>query len=101
MLSKRSRFDTKIYKLCENSMGCVWNFIVYTGKDTIYDQRHPGEQTSSRIVLEIAHNLDKSYWLYLENWYTSPKLDTLCSRKTDVGTRKTNSKDFPDFVRRG
>ena len=52
----------KIYKLCESSTGYVWNFIVYTGKDTIYGQRHPGEKTSSRIVLEVAHNLfDKGY----------------------------------------
>ena len=93
----------KIYKLCESSAGYVWNFIVYTGKDTIYGQRHPGEQTSSRIVLEIAHDLlDKGYCLYLDNWYTSPKLvDTLCTRTTDVvGTMRTNRKEFPDFVKR-
>ena len=64
--------------------------------------RHPGKQTSSRIVLEVAHDLlDKSYCLYLDNWYTSPKLvDTLCTRKTDVGTMRTNRKEFPDFVKR-
>jgi hypothetical protein len=93
----------KIYKLCESSRGYVWNFIVYTGKDTIYGQRHPGEQNSSRIVLKVAHNLfDKGYCLYLNNWYTSPTLvDTLCSRKIDVvGTMRTNRKDFPDFVLR-
>jgi hypothetical protein len=32
--SKGSRFGMKIYKLCESSTGYVWNFIVYTGKDT-------------------------------------------------------------------
>jgi len=53
--SKRSRFEVKIYKLCESSTGYLWNFIVYTGKDTIYGQRHPREKTSSRIVL-------LSYW---------------------------------------
>jgi len=52
--SKRSWFGVNVYKLCESSTGYVWNFIVYTGKDTIYGQRHPGEQTSSRIVLEVA-----------------------------------------------
>jgi len=93
----------KIYKLCESSTGYVCNFIVYTGKDTIYGQSHPGEQTSSRIVLEVAHYLlDKGYCLYLNNWYTSPKLvDTLCTRKTGVvGTMRTNRKGFPDFVKR-
>ena len=56
-----------------------------------------------RIVLEVAHDLlDKGYCLYLDNWYTSPKLvDTLCNRKTDVvGTMRTNRKEFPDFVKR-
>jgi len=93
----------KIYKLCESSTGYVWNFIVYTGKDTIYGQRHPGEQTSLRIMLKVAHDLlDKGYCLYLDNWYTSPKLvDTLCTRKTDVvGTMRTSRKEFPDFVKR-
>ena len=92
----------KIYKLCESSIGYVWNFIVYTGKDTIYGQRHPGEKTSSRIVLEIAHDLlDKGHCLYLGNWYSSPNLvDTLCTRETDVGTMRTNRKEFPVFVKR-
>ena len=91
------------YKLCECSTGCVWIFIVYTGKDTIYGQRHPGEQASSRIVLDVANDLlDKGYCLYLDNWYTSPKLvDTLCTRKTDVvGTMRTDIKDFPDIENR-
>jgi len=100
--SKQSRFGVKIYKLCESSTGYVWNFIVYTGKDTIYGQTHPGEKTSS-IVPEVAHDLlDRGYCLYLDNWYTSPNLvDTLCTRKTDVvGTMRTNRKELPDFVKR-
>ena len=91
------------YKLCECSTGCVWIFIVYTGKDTIYGQRHPGEQASSRIVLDVANDLlDKSYCLYLDNSYTSPKfVDTLCTRKADVvRTMRTNTKEFPDIVKR-
>jgi hypothetical protein len=91
------------YKLCECRTGCVLIFIVYTGKDNIYGQRHPGEQDSSRIVLDVANDLlDKGYRLYLDNWYTSPKLvDTLCTRKTDVvGTMRTNTKEFPDIVKR-
>ena len=54
-------------------------------------------------MLEIAHDLlDKGYCLYLDNWYTSPKLvDTLCTRTTDVvGTMRTNRKEFPDFAKR-
>ena len=90
--SKRSRFEVKIYKICKSSTGYIQNFIVYTGKDTIYGQRHPGEETSLRIVLEVAHNLlDKDHCLYVDNWYTGPNVvDTLCTRKTDaVGTMRT------------
>ena len=62
----------------------MWNFIVYT---------------SSRIVLEVAH--DQDYCLYPDNWYTSPKLvNTLCTRTTDVGTRRINIKEFPDFMKK-
>jgi len=83
----------------------MWNFIVCTGKDTTYGQRHPGEQTPLRIVLELAHNLlDKGYCLYLDNWwYTSPKLDdNLCTTKTDVvGTIRANKKRVPRFHEEG
>jgi len=92
----------KIYKHCESSTGYVWNFIVYTGKDTIHGQRHPGEKTPSRFVLEVAHDLlDMGYCLYLDNLYRRPNLDSLCTRKTGVvGTMRTNRKEFPDSVKR-
>jgi len=93
----------KNYKLCKSTTGYVWNFIVYTGKDITYGHRHPAEQTPLRIVLELAHNLlDNSYSLYLDNWYTSSKLDdNLCTRKTDaVGTIRANKKECPYFMKR-
>jgi hypothetical protein len=100
---KQSRFEMKNYKLCRSTTGYLWNCIVYTGKDTTYGKRHPGEQNLLRIVLELVHDLpDKGYCLYLDNWYTNPKLDdNLCSRKTDVaGTITANKKEFPDFMKR-
>jgi hypothetical protein len=53
-------------------------------------------------VLEVARNLlDKGYCLYLDNWYTSPKLvDILCTRKHVVGTMRTNRKEFSDITKR-
>jgi hypothetical protein len=57
-----------VYKLCDSSSGYMWNFIVYTGKDIVYVDKHPGEQNSSQTVLELANNLlDKGYCLYLKN----------------------------------
>jgi hypothetical protein len=70
--------------------------VPFTARDT-------RGQTSSRIVLEVDHDLlDKGYSLYLDNWYTSPNLvDTLCARETDiVRTMRTNRKEFPEFVKR-
>jgi hypothetical protein len=99
----KADFGMKTYKLCESSTSYVWNFVVYTSKDTIYGQRHTGEQTSLRIVLEVAHDLlDKGQCLYPDNWNTSPKLvGTSCTRKTDVvGTMRTNRKEFPDVMKR-
>ena len=81
----------------------MWNFTVCTGKDTTYGQRHPGEQTPLRTVLELAHDLlDKGYCLYPDKWYNSPKLnDNLCTSKTHVvGTIRANKKEFPDFMNR-
>jgi hypothetical protein len=53
-------------------------------------------------VLEVAHDLlDKGYCLYLDNWFTSPKLvDILCTRKHVVGTMRTNRKEFSDITKR-
>jgi hypothetical protein len=41
----------------ESSTGYVWNFVVYTGKDTIYGQRHPGEQKKPSGVLDYQKNM--------------------------------------------
>jgi len=63
--------------------------------------RHTQGKISSRTVLKVAQDLlDKGKCLYLDNLYHSPKLDTLCTRKTDVGTMRTNRKEFPDIVKR-
>jgi len=54
-------------------------------------------------VLEVAYDpLHMSCCLYLDNWYTSPKLvDILCTRKTDVvGTVRTNGKELLNFMKR-
>jgi len=101
---KQSRYEMKNYKLCKSTTGYVWNFMVCTGKDTTYGQRHPRELTPLRIVLELAHDLlDKGYCLYLDNWYNSPKPnDNLRTRKTDVvRTIRANKKRVPRFHEQG
>ena len=34
---KRARFGIKYYMLCESSSGYVWNFMIYTGQGTVFD----------------------------------------------------------------
>lgn len=35
--------ELRVYKMCENSKGYVWNVTVYTGRDTVYRERSHGE----------------------------------------------------------
>lgn len=68
--------------------------------DTIKD-KHPGEQTSSQIVLELPDNLaDKGNCLYLDNRYTGLKLgDMLPAINTDIDDAiRRNRKEFPECV---
>ncbi|XP_046989124.1 piggyBac transposable element-derived protein 4-like [Schistocerca americana] len=81
----------------------VWDFIVYTGKDTNYGSHYPNEKITSRIVLELGHNLlGKGHCIYLDIWYTSTDLvDKLTSNNTDVvSTMWQDRKGFPDFVKK-
>ena len=34
--SKSSKVGIKSYELCESSSGYLWSFIIYTGKDTVF-----------------------------------------------------------------
>jgi hypothetical protein len=34
--SKRATFGIKSFELCEAKSGYVWNFIIYTGQDTVF-----------------------------------------------------------------
>ncbi|XP_047115702.1 piggyBac transposable element-derived protein 4-like [Schistocerca piceifrons] len=83
--SKHSRFGIKLYELCESSFGYVWDFNVYTVKDTNYGSHYPDEKITSCIVLELAHDLlGKGHCIYLDNWYTSTDLvDKLTSNNTE------------------
>ena len=35
---KRARFGIKSFEICESVLGYIWNFFIYIGKDTIYDE---------------------------------------------------------------
>ena len=93
--SKRARFGIKFYKLCESKSGYCCDFKIYTGRDKI----NPNDSASENVVKELAQPvLHKGHTLYLDNWYSSPKLFiTLVNSKTNaVGTVRSNRKNMPN-----
>ncbi|KAJ8932575.1 hypothetical protein NQ318_020684 [Aromia moschata] len=48
---KRARFGIKTYMLCESKSGYVWNFIIYTGKQTNLDADYKDLPVSHRKLL--------------------------------------------------
>ena len=75
--NKRCQFGIKYFSLCERS-GYVWNLYVYLGKvndslgDSAYTEKHG---KSGAVVPKLMSELyNKSYHVYMDNWYTSLKL---------------------------
>jgi hypothetical protein len=50
--SKRSRFAIKPFELCEAKSAYVWNFIIYIGQDTAFDNS-VGNEPHGSIALEL------------------------------------------------
>ncbi|XP_023228763.1 piggyBac transposable element-derived protein 4-like [Centruroides sculpturatus] len=99
---KRSRFDVKFFMLCESASGYLYNFIIYTGKGTSFNEKYQEMPIASKIVLSLADPLlGKGYCLTTDNYYTSPQLaDYLISCQTDLcGTVRTNRKGVPGVIR--
>jgi hypothetical protein len=51
--SKRARFGIKSFELCEAKSGYVWNFIIYTGQDIVFDEALENQPCGSKIVLQL------------------------------------------------
>ncbi|XP_015433735.1 PREDICTED: piggyBac transposable element-derived protein 4-like [Dufourea novaeangliae] len=96
--SKRARFGIKFYKLCESASGYCYNFKIYSGND----KTNPDYSASKTFVMELLKSiLNKGHTLYIDNWYSSPKLFlTLVKNGINVlGTVRCNRKNMPgDFV---
>jgi hypothetical protein len=35
--SKSARFGIKTFELCEDKSGYIWNFVIYIGQDTVFE----------------------------------------------------------------
>ncbi|KAJ1180285.1 hypothetical protein NDU88_005507 [Pleurodeles waltl] len=98
--SKRAGYEIKSYLLSENSTGYVYNFRVYTSRDSSIDP--PGCPAtfgvSEQIVWELARRLfNKGHHLYVDHFYTGVQLFKELFRVDTVacGTIRSNRKGYP------
>jgi len=101
---KSSKFGIKSYELHESSSGYLWSFIIYTGKDTVFQTEFISGDTNktATIVLSLVEPLlKKGRTLWMDNFYNSPPLaQRLKSLKTDCdGTLHLSRKDVPQKVK--
>ena len=100
--SKRARFGIKSFELCEAKSGYVWNFLVYVGKETVFDESLKDEAYGSKVVLELMSPLlNQGYMITMDNWFSSPDLfEKLCKNETDaIGTLRQNRKGVPAEIK--
>lgn len=102
---KRNRFGMKFFVLCDVESGFILDFIIYTGKGTDIEIDKELGYSGSVVKKLLEPYLDKGHNLYVDSWYTSPKLfEYLYSKKTgSCGTVRANRKLMPVLpdVKRG
>ena len=70
MPKKPTKWDMKPWVLADASNGNVYNWKLYTGKDT---SSTPGKRLGHRVVLELVQDLvGNEHTIYIDNFYTSP-----------------------------
>ncbi|KAI4476158.1 hypothetical protein M0804_013821 [Polistes exclamans] len=93
--TKRTRFGIKFYKVCDSQSRYIHNFNIYRGKD----KTATGSAGRNVVfnLLKESQLLHKGYCLFIDNWYSSPKLfRELYKMKTNVcGTVRINRKEMP------
>ncbi|KOB71806.1 PiggyBac transposable element-derived protein 4, partial [Operophtera brumata] len=114
--TKAAKVGVKTYELCESSTGYLWNFYVYTGKDsqqpsselqdmdTAENSTKPPAPTcaTARIVLNLVNPLlNLGHTLVMDNFYNSPLLARyLKSQGTDCyGTLRINREFVPESIK--
>jgi hypothetical protein len=82
--TKRTRFG--LITLCEAKTGYVWNTLIYTGKDTRWDEKYRDYGVATSAVLTLLEPLlTKGYCLITDNFYTSLELyNILLEKSTDA-----------------
>ena len=95
---KPVKFGIKIYMLCESKSGYISEWQVYTGKSA-----DDGDGKTHKVIMELTKNFrEKGYHLYLDRYYTSPKIfyDLYKLKIGATGTIQSNRKFLPPIVGR-
>ena len=98
---KRSRFGLKSFVLCDAKTGYVWNFMLYSGKDTNDIEDCNADYHATCIVCSLAKSLfNKGYCIYVCNSYMSVEVcPVLKENGCDIiGTLWKDCNGFPISV---
>ncbi|KAJ8399418.1 hypothetical protein AAFF_G00411300, partial [Aldrovandia affinis] len=96
MKAKPIKWGFKLFVLCDSSTGYTVDFSVYPGKN--YFQIGQGGLTYDTVMSLVNRDyLGSGYHVYMDNFYTSPKLfrDLLALNIGACGTYRDNRKDCP------
>ncbi|XP_066514256.1 piggyBac transposable element-derived protein 4-like [Hoplias malabaricus] len=95
MKAKPTKWGFKLFVLADSSNGYTVDFSVYTGKNEFAT----GQGLSYDAVMSLIDRryLGSGYHVYMDNFYTSPKLfkDLLASRFGACGTYREARKECP------
>ena len=67
--SNKARYGIKSFEISESSSCYIWDFVVYTGKNTEFNSACEQESSvGAKAILTLAHNLlDKAYCVSMDN----------------------------------